>query len=116
MVELYFAKEDRLSPFASPGPFDMGFHLLVGNNSIRGPHIVNAWMPSVVHYLFLRDQRIQNIFLEPRADNEKVIKYLEKTASFTKEKEFDFPHKRAALMRVSRKAFFSMAGVLSDEV
>ncbi|KAK9474289.1 GNAT family N-acetyltransferase [Dipodascopsis tothii] len=106
-VELYYAAEDRLAPFAAPGPHDMGFHLLVGNPALRGPHLVQAWMPSVTHYLFLTDLRTDHVFLEPRADNAKVIGYLERTSRFEKLKEFDFPHKRAALVRVTRQAFFA---------
>ncbi|MNP85895.1 N(6)-hydroxylysine O-acetyltransferase [compost metagenome] len=41
---------------------------------------------------------------EPRADNAKMIGYME-SVGFHKEKEFDFPHKRAALMLLERRAF-----------
>jgi hypothetical protein len=43
--------------------------------------------------------------LEPRADNAKMIAYLQ-AAGFHKMKEFNFPHKRAALMLVSREVYF----------
>jgi acetyl CoA:N6-hydroxylysine acetyl transferase len=68
---------------------------------------VRAWLTSIVHCLFLQDRRTQYVFLEPRADNEKLIGYLLQHG-FEKLKEFDFPHKRAALMRIDRDAFFKV--------
>ncbi|KAK9242113.1 acyl-CoA N-acyltransferase [Lipomyces tetrasporus] len=107
-TELYYVAEDHLAPFAdSAGLYDRGFHLLVGNEHLRGPHIVRAWLTSIVHCLFLHDRRTRYVFLEPRADNEKLIGYLLQHG-FTKLKEFDFPHKRAALMRIERETFFKV--------
>ena len=47
----------------------------------------------------------QRVVAEPRADNAKMINYLQR-AGFYREKEFDFPHKRAALMILGRERFF----------
>ncbi|KAK9462579.1 acyl-CoA N-acyltransferase [Lipomyces oligophaga] len=106
--ELYYVAEDHLAPYTSglAGEFDMGFHLLVGNESLRGPHRVHQWLPSIVHLLFLEDTRVNAIFLEPRSDNEKLISYLLQLG-FTKHFEFQFPHKKAALMRIERHIFFA---------
>ena len=46
------------------------------------------------------------VVAEPRADNAKMIGYLQQTG-FYRAKHFDFPHKRAALMVLSREVFFS---------
>ncbi|KAK7207089.1 GNAT domain-containing protein [Myxozyma melibiosi] len=110
-TEIYYVLEDHLAPYTDGevGPYDMGFHLLVGNENLRGPHIVRAWLTSIVHMLFLQDTRTRYVFLEPRADNSKLIGYLLKFG-FTKLKEFDFPHKRAALMRIERTTFFEEIG------
>ncbi|KAK9480457.1 acyl-CoA N-acyltransferase [Lipomyces japonicus] len=106
-TELYYVSEDHLAPFVDDlGPHDMGFHLLVGSEDHRGPAIVSAWLPSIAHYLFLLDLRTNYIFLEPRVDNYKLQDYLIKHG-FSKLKEFDFPHKRAALFRISRREFFT---------
>lgn len=43
---------------------------------------------------------------EPRADNVKLLRYADQM-SYEKVKEFDFPHKRAALMRCPRARFFA---------
>ncbi|KAK9429429.1 acyl-CoA N-acyltransferase [Lipomyces doorenjongii] len=107
-AELYYVAEDHLAPFADgAGLYDRGFHLLVGNERLRGPHIVRAWLTSIVHCLFLQDPRTQYVFLEPRTDNKKLIGYLLQHG-FEKLKEFTFPHKRAALMRIDRDAFFKV--------
>ncbi|MET1078082.1 MAG: GNAT family N-acetyltransferase [Pseudomonas sp.] len=103
--EAYWAKEDRIAPFYAAGDYDRGIHLLVGEEHHRGPHKVAAWLGALVHYLFLDEPRTQTLVLEPRADNLKMIGYLQ-SLGFFKEKEFDFPHKRAALMALRREAFF----------
>ncbi|WP_164604305.1 GNAT family N-acetyltransferase, partial [Pseudomonas viridiflava] len=92
-----WALEDRIAPFCSPGEYDRGIHMLVGEESHRGPHKVASWLSALVHYLFLDDERTQRLVSEPRADNGKMIAYMQ-GQGFEKEKEFDFPHKRAALM------------------
>ncbi|BBL77213.1 GNAT family N-acetyltransferase [Methylomagnum ishizawai] len=103
--ELYWAKEDRIAPYYGVDDYDRGLHMLVGEERFRGPHRVAAWLPSLAHYLFLDDPRTHNVVAEPRADNAKMIGYLQQ-AGFHKAKEFDFPHKRAALMVLPREVFF----------
>lgn len=103
--EAYWAKEDRIAPFADPGEHDRGLHMLVGDTRWRGPACAAAWLPSLVHYLFLDDPRTQAVLCEPRHDNVRMIAYL-REHGFAAIKPFDFPHKRALLMRTSREAFF----------
>lgn len=103
--EAYWAKEDRIAPFYEVGDYDRGIHMLVGEESHRGPHKVESWMTALVHYLLLDDPRTQRIVAEPRADNAKMIGHMQRLG-FWREKEFNFPHKRAALMVQSRETFF----------
>jgi len=103
--ELYWAKEDRIAPYYDVDDYDRGIHMLVGDEQFRGPHRVAAWLPSLAHFLFLDDPRTRHVVAEPRADNAKMIGYMQ-TAGFYKPKEFNFPHKRAAMMMLSREAFF----------
>lgn len=103
--EAYWAKEDRIAPFCQADDYDRGMHMLVGEESHRGPHKVASWMSALVHYLFLDDPRTQRIVVEPRADNAKMIGYLQ-DQGFHCDKEFDFPHKRAALVILGRERFF----------
>lgn len=102
--EAYWAKEDRIAPFYSADDYDRGLHMLVGEQDFRGPHFVVAWLQSLVHWLFLADPRTRNVVSEPRSDNTKMIAYLQ-AVGFHKMKEFNFPHKRAALVLVSREVF-----------
>jgi len=103
--EIYWAKEDRIAPYYDVDDYDRGVHMLVGEESLRGAHRVAAWLPSLAHFMLLDDPRTRNVVAEPRADNAKMIGYMQR-AGFFKTKEFDFPHKRAAMMLLSREAFF----------
>ncbi|NIF27301.1 acetyltransferase [Pantoea sp. Tr-811] len=103
--EAYWAKEDRIAPFYPADDYDRGIHMLVGEESHRGPHKVASWLSALVHYLFLDDPRTQRVVAEPRADNAKMIGYMHDQC-FHCDKEFDFPHKRAALMILGRERFF----------
>ncbi|WPN45855.1 GNAT family N-acetyltransferase [Pseudomonas sp. P8_241] len=103
--EAYWTKEDRIAPFYDAADYDRGVHMLVGEENHRGPHKVASWLSALVHYLFLDESRTQRVVAEPRADNAKMIGYMQ-DQGFHCEKEFDFPHKRAALMVLGRKDFF----------
>lgn len=104
-TEVYWGKEDRLGPYYEADDYDRGFHALVGEQKYRGEHRVAAWMPSVLHYMFLDDPRTKRIVGEPRASNDKLIGYLLR-CGFYRQKEFNFPHKRAAMTILEREAFF----------
>ncbi|MCG8393635.1 MAG: acetyltransferase [Pseudomonadales bacterium] len=103
--EAYWTKEDRIAPYYDATDFDRGIHMLVGEEHHRGPHKVKAWLNALCHYLFLDDCRTTRIVSEPRSDNDRMIQHLQ-ARRFAKPKEFDFPHKRAALMVLHREAFF----------
>lgn len=103
--EAYWAKEDRIAPFYPADDYDRGIHMLVGEENHRGPHKVASWLSALVHYLFLDDPRTQRVVAEPRADNGKMIGYMHDQC-FHCDKEFDFPHKRAALLILGRERFF----------
>ena len=108
--ELYWAKEDAISVFANAGDYDTGFHALIGEEAFRGPHRVPIWIHSITHYLFLSDVRTQRVMLEPRVDNHTFIRYLV-SCGYVIEKEFNFPHKRSALVSMTREKFFEVQGV-----
>lgn len=107
--ELYWAREDRIAPHYDAHDFDRGCHVLIGNPRHFGPAKVTAWMRSVCHYAFLDDPRTQRFVGEPRVDNTRFIDYLQGTG-FARLKEFDFPHKRAAMMMLGRETFFGQHG------
>lgn len=102
--EIYWAKEDRIAPHCDAGDFDRGCHVLVGESRYRGPARLTAWLGGLMHYLFLDEPRTQRIVGEPRVDNERFIRILQQHG-FERRKDFDFPHKRAALMVLERQTF-----------
>lgn len=104
-LEVYWAEQDRLAAHYTTARADRGIHMLVGEERHRGPHKVKAWLSALCRHLFESSPATQRIVSEPRHDNLKMIGYLEKQG-FEKIKEFDFPHKRAALMLLTRDAFF----------
>ncbi|WP_413581979.1 GNAT family N-acetyltransferase [Bdellovibrio sp. HCB288] len=104
--EMYWTLEDRLGPYYESEAFDRGFHLLIGNKEYLGFNNTDAILKSASHYLFLEEPRTRKIMAEPRSDNQRIIRYVETFPAWRKVKEFDFPHKRAALLECRREKFF----------
>jgi RimJ/RimL family protein N-acetyltransferase len=104
--EMYWTLEDRLGPYYESEAFDRGFHLLIGNKDYLGFKNTDAILKSATHYLFLEEPRTRKIMAEPRSDNQRIIRYVETFSAWKKLKEFDFPHKRAALLECRREKFF----------
>ncbi|WP_323118192.1 GNAT family N-acetyltransferase [Burkholderia alba] len=105
-VEACWLKEDPLSPHLQPGDYDRGLRMLVGEPRWRGAEHVAAWLPSVVHYLFLDDPRTSAVVCVPSADHERLIGYLARHG-FAQVRHLDLPRRQAVLMRTVREAFFS---------
>lgn len=110
-VEVYWTREDRLGPYYASDPFDRGFHFLIGEKSCLGRDYTDAFLRSISHYMFLDEPRCRRLMAEPRADNVKVLRYVESFRAWRKIKEFDFPHKRAALLECRREDFFGGDGL-----
>lgn len=104
--EMYWTREDRLAPYYESEPFDRGFHFLIGNRDFLRFTNTDAILKALTHFLFIDEIRTRKIMAEPRSDNSKVMKYLETFKAWKKLYEFDFPHKRAALLECRREAFF----------
>ncbi|KAK4704314.1 hypothetical protein P7C70_g1893, partial [Phenoliferia sp. Uapishka_3] len=111
--EIYWVKEDRLGvTMVEQGNddvrnWDRGIHVLVGNDKLRGPQRVRAWLPSLVHYCFLDDVRTQRVMAEPNEKNIKMLQYFE-SVGFKRQGSVVFPHKTAALMVCERNAFYEL--------
>ncbi|MDO9712510.1 GNAT family N-acetyltransferase [Paracraurococcus lichenis] len=103
--EIYWAKEDRLGPYYEAHDYDRGWHGLIGARHHLGLAKTAAWLRGLTHFLFLDDPRTEKVVGEPRVDNAKLLRYANALA-YDKVKEFDFPHKRAALMHCWRDPFF----------
>lgn len=106
--EMYWAKEDRIAPFYDAHDYDRGAHTLIGNRRFQTPLRLKTWLGCLFHYLFLDDPRTQRVVGEPRVDNHRHIENLQREG-MAKIREFDFPHKRAALMVMEREVFFSQS-------
>ena len=103
--ELYWARESRLGPLYDADPYDRGWHVAIGDAAVRGRAQLSAWLPSLMHYLFLDDPRTVRIVGEPRADHAQQIRNLH-GSGFGTIATVDFPHKRAMLVSLSREHFF----------
>ncbi|WP_218940309.1 GNAT family N-acetyltransferase [Denitrobaculum tricleocarpae] len=103
--EVYWAKEDRLGSYYDADDYDRGWHGLVGNRRHLGHAKTLAWLRALTHYLFIDDLRSRKVVGEPRASHTKLLRYADDVAYY-KVKEFDFPHKRSALMQCDRETFF----------
>lgn len=105
-AEFYWAADDKLAAHYDADPYDRGLHCLIGDWRLRTNRMIQALIGSCSHYMFLDDIRTQRVVGEPRADHTHYIQRLV-DMGFFKAKEFDFPHKRAALVCCDRETFFS---------
>lgn len=105
--EVYWVLEDRLAPYYACNPYDRGFHFLIGEEPYLGIENTGAVLKSISHFIFLDDPRTLKIAAEPRSDNQRVLKYVQMVAGWEFVKEFDFPHKRSALLMCHREKFFA---------
>lgn len=108
--ELFWGKEDHVGAHYEAGDFDRGRHIIVGDGAFRGKHRVLAWWPALIHYLFLDDSRTNWVIGEPNVNSTKILAY-DYMCGLNVEKLIDFPHKRSALVKVSRERFFQMSHV-----
>ena len=103
--EVYWCKEDRIAPYYDVADFDRGWHVVVGESKHQGIGKLRAWFRSLMHYMFLDDPRTQRILGEPRIDHDRQIDFL-KSQGFGHLKDIQLAHKKAALLRLEREAFF----------
>jgi RimJ/RimL family protein N-acetyltransferase len=104
--EVYWGKEDNLATYYQANDYDRGWHVLIGEQKFRGKPFASAWYPSIAHYLFLADCRTQQLVIEPRSDNIKMLRNLA-INGYAHNKIFNFPHKQAVFCSLTREQFFS---------
>ncbi|KAL6831790.1 acyl-CoA N-acyltransferase [Trichoderma camerunense] len=99
--EIYWVKEDILGRHLAnvAGDFDRGIHVFVGEEWARGR--VPQWLTSLVHWCFIADNRTMSVCLEPRVDNDRMLRHLDE-AGFGKERQISFPHKQSWYVRLWR--------------
>ena len=103
--EVYYAAENRLGAHYPCEDWDRGWNVAIGDLGCRGAAYVPAWLPSLTHFMFLDEPRTRRIVGEPRADHRQQIRNLERSG-FATVGTIDFPHKRAALVMLTRDRFF----------
>ncbi|OEC94157.1 MULTISPECIES: GNAT family N-acetyltransferase [unclassified Rhizobium] len=111
--ELYWAKEDRIGPHYDADGYDRGWHVAIGEDDFRGKAFVSAWLPSLMHYMFLADPRTRRIVGEPIHHHAQQIRNLDRSG-FAKVKHIQFPHKKALLVMLLRERFFMDRLLLPD--
>lgn len=104
--EIYWAKEDLIGTFCDAGDYDRGCHVIVGEDAFRGRRWFTAWLPSLLHLMFLDEARTERIVQEPQANHYRQLRNLQRSG-FSHIKTVDFPSKRAAIVSISRQRFFS---------
>ncbi|MET3134125.1 acetyl CoA:N6-hydroxylysine acetyl transferase [Oxalobacteraceae bacterium GrIS 1.11] len=105
-MEVYWAQENRLGPYYDAHDYDRGWHVLVGEAAYSGGQWISAWLPSLMHYMFLDEPRSQRIVGEPAASHLRQIRNLERSG-FAALKDVEFPHKRATLVMLLREKYFA---------
>jgi len=97
---------DSDEPLYDADDYDRGWHVAIGEDGFRGRTWITAWLPSLMHFIFLDDLRTQRIVGEPKASHTQQIRNLD-LAGFAKVKHVDFSHKRALLVMLLRERFFA---------
>ena len=104
--EVYWAKEDRIGAYYPAADHDRGYHMAVGDPELRHRGHGRHWFESMAHFCFLDDPRTQRLVGEPRIDQARVRSWA-KTTAWREQGEIQLPHKRAALMVLTREDFFA---------
>ncbi|KAH9484827.1 Acyltransferase ato1 [Psilocybe cubensis] len=110
-TEIVYVKEDHVAQHyptgITPGDWERGIHVLVGEDKFLGGGRSEIWLRSLVHYIFLADPRTDRVCGEPNHSNTPIIKVGSKSG-FHLETLIDFPYKRSALILNPRENFFKL--------
>lgn len=104
--ELYWAYDDRIAPYCDASKFDRGIHLLFGEEKYLATRYVPEGLVLAKEYMFDSCEQTQVIWGEPRFDNKNIMKLVRFLPGWEFVREFDFPHKTAALIKCTRENFY----------
>lgn len=104
--ELYWAFDDRIAPYCNASKFDRGIHLLFGEEKYLATRYVPEGLVLAKEYMFESCEKTQVIWGEPRYDNKNIMKLVRFLPGWEFIREFDFPHKRSALIKCTREDFY----------
>lgn len=103
--EIYRAFDDRIAPYAEPKVYDRGVHILIGEERVlRTRHVFDS-LALLTEFCFKDDELTENLWAEPRADNRAIIKFAGGLPGWEVKHEFNFPHKRARLLKCNREKY-----------
>lgn len=104
--EVYWAFDDRIAPYAYPDMYDKGIHFLFGNKKFLKTINIEYAINHVCDYIFKTSPLTKKIWGEPRVDNSNVKKLISYLPGWQYLHDFDFPHKRAMLIKCEREIFY----------
>ncbi|KAJ5946773.1 hypothetical protein N7454_003612 [Penicillium verhagenii] len=112
--EVFWAKEDFLGVASDAGDFDRGLNASVGYSSFKSRRWLQACWSSLLHYMFLDENRTETIIGDEVCGRE-----LLGDASFELLEDYtvEMPHQQVHLTRYSRELFFLLCpfdGALED--
>lgn len=105
-VEFYWIKDDELAKYCEAQDFDRGFHFLVGERKFLGRQNTQAVVQAILHHIYQDEPRTRRVLVEPRVDNDKVLRYARTEFGWRKLKEFEAPGWRSVLLENRREDFF----------
>lgn len=95
-VETYLPAQDSLARYYDAQPGDRGFHLLVGEPTLRGTQATQALGRLIVNGL-LAEPGATRVLCEPNVKNERMLSWCARLGGTTLQ-ELELPEKRAALI------------------
>ncbi|RAC47245.1 N-acetyltransferase, partial [Burkholderia multivorans] len=104
--EAVWLKEDALAPHVAARDYDRALRMLVGESRWRGAHCIAAWLPSVVHYLFLDDPRTEAIGCAVPAGHARIADLLARHG-FARRRRLALADGQPLWMCTRRDTFFS---------
>ncbi|MBY4793493.1 GNAT family N-acetyltransferase [Burkholderia multivorans] len=104
--EAVWLKEDALAPHVAARDYDRALRMLVGESRWRGAHCISAWLPSVVHYLFLDDPRTAAIGCAVPAGHARIAELLARHG-FARRRRLALADGQPLWMCTLRDTFFS---------
>ena len=110
--EIYWAYDDRIAPYCEAELYDRGLHLLIGEERFLNTRCAFYAILHASNYMFKDCEHTKNLWGEPRSDNQKILKISQALPGWSFQREFDFPHKRSALLKCERDVFFKEKGQL----
>lgn len=100
-VEVYRVARDVIAMHWDVGPHDLGIHIAIGDRARTGHGLGRRALRLVGEALLRADPSCGHVYGDPAVDHDRAIRCFQ-TAGFERIGDVDLPHKRAALLALSR--------------